>query len=405
MSVQVIGAGLAGLAAACRLVEAGQHVVLHEAAKFAGGRARSYDDPVLGCRIDNGNHLLLSGNHAAMAFLARIGASDTLSGPQAPVFPFIDLADGARWDLRLNRSRIPWWIFAPSRRVPGTGLRDYAALLKLRRAGLDDLVAPMVGGAGPLYRKLLEPLAIAALNTMPEIASAAPLAAVVAETIERGGHAAVPRFAKIGLSESFIDPAIEWLRAKGADIRFGQRVTAIDPAQPTVLAVPPWVAATLVPGLVVPDAFEFDLQSAFPVCVSTRRGGVLGDDRRDDRMGVCPEGHSLGHDFGGQPLCGAGERGDCGKSLGGAGGGVWAARRDAGTPGGVGAAGDVHGDTGAVAAPAEGPDGKQKPRSGGGLDGYGAARDDRRGDPLRRYRGGGFAWVKEAGKGKEVAAF
>src|SRR5271163_4367125 len=276
MSVQVIGAGLAGLAAACRLAEAGQHVVLHEAAKFAGGRARSYDDPVLGCRIDNGNHLLLSGNYAAMGYLARIGAEDTLSGPEAPVFPFIDLGNGARWDLRLNRSRIPWWIFAPSRRVPGTGLRDYAALLKLRRAGVDDLVAPMVGGDGPLYRKLLEPLAIAALNTMPEIASAAPLAAVVAETIERGGHAAVPRFAKIGLSESFVDPAIEWLRAKGAEIRFGQRVTAIDPAQPTVLAVPPWVAASLVPGLVVPDAFESICNLHFRFALAPGEAGFWG---------------------------------------------------------------------------------------------------------------------------------
>jgi squalene-associated FAD-dependent desaturase len=255
-SVHVVGAGLAGLAAACRLTESGTHVVLHEAAKFAGGRARSYDDPVLGCRIDNGNHLLLSGNTAAMAYLARIGAGDSLNGPAEPVFPFIDLGTGARWNLALNHGRIPWWIFAPGRRVPGTRLRDYAALLKLRRAGVDDLVAPLVGSASPLYRNLLEPLAISALNTMPDIASAQPLQAVVAETIERGGHAAIPRFAKIGLSESFIDPAIAWLQAKGADIRFGQRVTALDPAQPTVLAVPPWVAATLVPGLVVPDAFE-----------------------------------------------------------------------------------------------------------------------------------------------------
>ncbi len=123
-------------------------------------------------------------------------------------------------------------MLSPARRVPGTGLRDYGALLKLRRAAAGDLVAPMVGGIGPLYRNLLEPLAIAALNTMPDIASAAPLAAVVAETIERGGHAAVPRYAKIGLSESFVDPAIAWLQARGAEIRFGQRVTAIDPAQP-----------------------------------------------------------------------------------------------------------------------------------------------------------------------------
>ncbi len=91
---------------------------------------------------------------------------------------------------------------------------------------------------------------------MPDVASAAPLREVLAETIERGGFAALPRYARIGLSESFIDPALEWLRAKGADIRLGERVTALNPAQATVLAVPPWIAATLVPGLTVPDEYE-----------------------------------------------------------------------------------------------------------------------------------------------------
>jgi squalene-associated FAD-dependent desaturase len=256
MNIHVIGAGLAGLASACLLTERGHHVTLSEAAPAAGGRTRSYFDNQLGCRIDNGNHLLLSGNTAAMAYLKRIGAAHSLTGPAEPIFPFIDLTSGARWTLRLNRGKIPWWILAPSRRVAGTRLRDYTALLKLRKAGPTDLVAPLAGGAGPLYRNLLEPLAIAALNTMPDIASAAPLRTVVAETIERGGFAAIPRYAKTGLSESFIDPALAWLRAHGAEIRLGERITAINPAQPTVLAVPPWAAAAMVPGLVVPDAFE-----------------------------------------------------------------------------------------------------------------------------------------------------
>ena len=186
MSVHVIGAGLAGLAAACALTDRGHHVVLFEAAKAAGGRARSYVDPVLGCRIDNGNHLLLSGNIAALSYLHRIGAARSLTGPAKPVFPFIDLKSGAHWQLRLNQGGFPWWVFSRARRVPGTGLRHYAALLKLRKAGRDDLVAKLVGH-GPLYRNLLEPLAIAALNTMPDIASAAPLRAVLAESIERGG--------------------------------------------------------------------------------------------------------------------------------------------------------------------------------------------------------------------------
>src|SRR5206468_1734516 len=75
--VHVIGAGLAGLAAAVRLAKAGAHVRLYEAAQSAGGRCRSYIDAELGCRVDNGNHLLVSGNAAAMGYVAEIGAAAT----------------------------------------------------------------------------------------------------------------------------------------------------------------------------------------------------------------------------------------------------------------------------------------------------------------------------------------
>lgn len=254
--VKVIGAGVAGLAAACSLVENGVDVVICEAAKAAGGRCRSYFDPLLNCRIDNGNHLLLSGNYAAMQYLRRVGMLNSLTGPDMPVFPFVDMASGAHWALRMNTGRLPWWVFSQARRVPGTVAMDYLALLKLRRAGLDDLVEPLVGGTRVLYHNLLEPLAIAALNTMPDVASAAPLRAVVAETIERGGAQSIPRFPRVGLSESFIDPAIEWLQARGVDIRFGSRVTEIIPGEKTVLAVPAWMATELLPGLIVPDEHE-----------------------------------------------------------------------------------------------------------------------------------------------------
>ena len=92
-TVHIIGAGLAGLSAAVRLTSRGRTVVVHEATAFAGGRCRSYHDASVGMTIDNGNHLLLSGNHAALDYLRNIGAADRLVGPHTAEFSFVDLAE------------------------------------------------------------------------------------------------------------------------------------------------------------------------------------------------------------------------------------------------------------------------------------------------------------------------
>ena len=126
-TVHVVGGGLAGLSAATILAQRGQRVVLSEAAAQAGGRCRSYFDPQLGMTIDNGNHLVLSGNRAVQAYLARIGASDRLAGPDKADFAFADLRDGARWRMRPSDGRIPWWIFQKDRRLPGWADRKAAS--------------------------------------------------------------------------------------------------------------------------------------------------------------------------------------------------------------------------------------------------------------------------------------
>ncbi len=271
--VHVIGAGLAGLTAALDLVDAGRTVTVYEAGPAAGGRCRSYMDKELGCRIDNGNHLWLSGNRAIAAFLHRVGAADTVCSPATALFPFFDRATGQHWTVRPNAGRLPWWVLVRSRSVPGASLREFGALLSLLRAGPDATVADVLR-PGALYNRLLEPLVIAALNTAPAQGSASLMAAVIRETLARGGDACIPAFPREGLSTTFIDPALNALqpratvhlsrRIAGLTIE-GGRVSAIGtadgpivipPGDVVVLAVPAPIAQSLLPGLSAPDGFE-----------------------------------------------------------------------------------------------------------------------------------------------------
>ena len=287
--IHVVGAGLAGLAAAVALVGAGREVVVYEAGPAAGGRCRSYFDRALGCRIDNGNHLLLSGNLATMGFLETIGARGSLGGPGAPVFPFYEMKTGLRWVLRPGLGRLPWWVFSQTRRVPGTRAWDYWQVLGLRRGGT---VAEGLRPDSVLYRRLLEPLAVAALNTPAEAGLASLLRPVMAETLLRGGRFCVPLVPRVGLSESFIDPAVAWLAARGAAVLTGRRIggmavagdrvtglaggEAVAPGDQVVLAVPAPVAAGLVPGLVVPEAFEAIVNVHFRVAADPGEAGFFG---------------------------------------------------------------------------------------------------------------------------------
>ncbi|MEG9528510.1 MAG: FAD-dependent oxidoreductase, partial [Hyphomicrobiales bacterium] len=195
-TVHVVGAGLAGLSAAVALAESGAQVVLHEAAKQAGGRCRSYYDPALGLTIDNGNHLLLSGNADALDFLKTVGApADALVGPDAAEFDFADLKTGERWRLRPNAGRLPWWVMSPSRRVPGTRARDYLAPLGILRAasGKPDGAGGTIGAhmacEGDLYRRLWHPVLLAALNTEPRDSDVGLAARILRETLGAGGKA------------------------------------------------------------------------------------------------------------------------------------------------------------------------------------------------------------------------
>ncbi len=289
----MIGAGMAGLSAATMLAERGVPVTLHEAAPQAGGRCRSYDDAALGLRIDNGNHLVLSGNHGVRAYLARIGAEGTVRMPPAE-YPFRDLRTGRAWALKIGAGRVPWWLLASDRRVPDTGVLDYLSLFRLRSA-TGRTVAETLGDTGMLYHRFWSPFVRAVLNTEPESADAGLLWPVVEETLLRGGDACRPLMPTDGLGGSFVDPALDYLRAHGAELRIGSRVRglalqggrvaalardqeriALGDGDAVVLAVPPGVAADMLPGLDVPTDFRAILNGHFRLPAASDTAAVTG---------------------------------------------------------------------------------------------------------------------------------
>ncbi len=283
-TVHIIGGGLAGLSAAVDLATRGVATVVHEATEQAGGRCRSYDDAQSGMRIDNGTHILLSGNTAALGFLARIGASALISGAPKARFHFNDLVAKRRWTLDLGAGRVPIWMFDRRRRAPDTRARDYLALAPLMWPAPDQALGAVISCKGPAYEQVMRPLLLAALNTEPSVASSDLVRAVVRGSIAQGGAACRPYLAPQGLSTAFVEPAVAYLKNNGGVLHFGHQlrrcvttadavtgldfgdsVIAVGPEDAVVLAIPPYAARSIIPQIKAPDEFRAIVNAHFRI--------------------------------------------------------------------------------------------------------------------------------------------
>ena len=274
--MHIVGAGLAGLAAAVALSAAQRDgrlsVRLHEAAGHAGGRCRSFHDRQLDRTIDNGNHLILAANRPVFDYLDTIGAAGRLVAVAAEGIPFVDLADGSQWRVNPGRSRLPWWLLRPADRVAGTQAGDYlAAALRLARAPAGATVGDVLNTGTALYRRLLQPLAVALLNTEPPAASARLFAASLRSIFALPGGWR-PYLAAEGLSAALVEPALTCLARAGILFRPHHRLRAlvrdtagrvgrlvftqgeVDRAAEDrlILALPPEGIGELLPGLGLP---------------------------------------------------------------------------------------------------------------------------------------------------------
>jgi len=227
--VLVAGGGLAGLATALSLSDAGCRVTLLESMSRFGGRTCSYSDRVAGDEIDNGQHILMGCCDAALRYVHRIG-----SASQLRTLPGLSLqfrhCDGRVAKLAAGRLPHPFGMLQGVLRFSMLSLAERLSVLRvamhlrsLTSTGsdaLDQLDAASwlrsLRQSDTVMEYLWTPIVLATMNTVPDRASAHLLAVVLRRIFFSSADAAAVLLPERGLSHLFVHPAVTALRQAGA---------------------------------------------------------------------------------------------------------------------------------------------------------------------------------------------
>jgi squalene-associated FAD-dependent desaturase len=235
--VVVVGGGWAGLAAAVTLCTRKVPVVLLEATRQLGGRARSVR---IGERVyDNGQHLMIGAYESVLTLMQQVGVDVEDAFERLPLT--LHIYRGKTLSLRMRAPRLPAPLHLLGALMGARGLgadeqfkalRFGHRLLRLEISPADDISVQALlhsqGQTPGLIRKLWEPLCIAMLNTPASLASARLFVSalqIVFGGVSRHSDLLVPRRE---LSALLPTPCTEFLEQHGARVELGQRVTELD---------------------------------------------------------------------------------------------------------------------------------------------------------------------------------
>lgn len=234
--VAVAGGGWAGCAAAVELARKGCDVVLFEAARALGGRARGVE--VRGLALDNGQHILLGAYAESLRLMRQVGVDPDAAMLRLPVqmrYP----PGGDGMDFVAPRLPAPLHLALALLRASGLARADKLALARFNSAGrwmgwtldVDCTVSELLerfDQTERLIRLMWRPLCIAALNTPPERASANVFLAVLRDSLGARRRAAsdmlLPR---VAMGALFPEPAGAWLGRAGHAVHLGAKVASI----------------------------------------------------------------------------------------------------------------------------------------------------------------------------------
>lgn len=235
--VVILGAGVAGLAAAVHLAAAGRRPLVLEAAKTVGGRARSHFHPAFGEALDNGPHVLMGTYRHMLAFLERVGSRHLVWEEGAVAFRFWNRRRG--WHaLTCPDWPAPWHLMAGLAGLPGLSSREKMVALAVgvgvlggaRHAVAQQSVTQWLHAhhqTGALFERFWQPLCLATLNEPPASASASLFVAVLKRLFFGDRWAARPLLPRVSLSSLIGQPAQRFIQRAGGEVRCGCRVRGL----------------------------------------------------------------------------------------------------------------------------------------------------------------------------------
>lgn len=245
MRAAVVGGGLAGIAAALELVDAGHEVTLYEARPTLGGKVqtlpRREGDPEP--PPDNGQHIALGCFTEYVRFLERIGTADALarSTLRLPVF------DGGGRVARIEAGPLGLVRY---RHVPlADRLRIARLLARLpeARGGTFGAYLRRHGQSPRAVNRFWDVFMRPALNLRVDEASAEAGVFTVRTALLGGARASDLVVPTAPLGELHGEAAQRALEAAGATVHAGVRIDDLDEidADGVVVAVPPGESARL----------------------------------------------------------------------------------------------------------------------------------------------------------------
>ncbi len=236
--VAVIGAGWAGCAAAVELVDAGISVSLFEARTTPGGRARRIE--VEDKTLDNGQHILLGAYKECFRLMKKVGINPDEAFLRLPLqMCYPPKSNG----ISFIASKLPAPFHLATALISADGL-DFADKMALSRffsaarwmgwkLNTDCAVSTLLerySQTERLYRLLWRPLCIAALNTVPEQASAQIFLNVLRDSLGASRKASDMLIPKLDFSALFPDKALEYIKAKKGKVFTGKTVRSLQQA-------------------------------------------------------------------------------------------------------------------------------------------------------------------------------